>query len=218
SPQAAFQILKRLSAGSPCDITGIEDYRHLDREGGIQWPFTQKMTEASPAGPGGIAGTDSPAARRNPPGRERRLFEDGKFPTMDGRAKFIFEQPRDQPEKPDVDYPLLLLTGRGSSSQWHTLTRTNKSDVLRKLGPAANYVELHPRDAAALRIRAGQRVVVASRRGSVEVLASLTPTVGPGQVFMPMHFPETNLLTAAVFDPYSRQPSYKACAVKVYAQ
>ena len=36
-----------------------------------------------------------------------------------------------------------------------------------------------------------------------------------GQVFIPMHFADTNKLTLASFDPYSRQPSYKACAVKV---
>ena len=38
SPEATFQILKRLSAGQPCDITGIDDYAMLDERGGIQWP------------------------------------------------------------------------------------------------------------------------------------------------------------------------------------
>ena len=39
SPEAVFKILTRVSKGMPCDITGIEDYDHLDREGGIQWPL-----------------------------------------------------------------------------------------------------------------------------------------------------------------------------------
>jgi assimilatory nitrate reductase catalytic subunit len=39
--------------------------------------------------------------------------------------------------------------------------------------------------------------------------------VQPGQVFMPMHYATTNRLTHAAFDPYSRQPAYKACAVRV---
>jgi predicted molibdopterin-dependent oxidoreductase YjgC len=39
SPEAVFQILKRLSAGQPCHITGIRDYAMLLEKGGIQWPF-----------------------------------------------------------------------------------------------------------------------------------------------------------------------------------
>jgi assimilatory nitrate reductase catalytic subunit len=35
SPEAVFQLLKRCSAGQPCDITGIENYRMLDENGGI---------------------------------------------------------------------------------------------------------------------------------------------------------------------------------------
>jgi assimilatory nitrate reductase catalytic subunit len=216
SPQAAFQILKRLSAGQPCDITGIEDFRHLDREGGIQWPLPAGASQDAQ-----ITGSDAretASAPGNSAGsllKERRLFADGRFFTPDGRAKFVHEAPRAQPEKPDAEYPFLLMTGRGSSAQWHTLTRTNNSDVLVKLGPRENYVEIHPQDAAALGIRNGQQVTVGSRRASVRVLANLTATVQRGQVFMPMHFPETNLLTLPEFDPYSRQPSYKACAVRL---
>ena len=39
SPEAVFQILKKLSAGMPCDITGIADYHMLDQARGIQWPL-----------------------------------------------------------------------------------------------------------------------------------------------------------------------------------
>ena len=200
SPQAVFQILKRCSAGQPCDITGVRDFRHLDECGGVQWP--KKSFELR------VSSCEL---------RERRLFEDGKFFHADSRAKFIFELPRDMPEKPDAQYPFLLLTGRGSSSQWHTLTRTDKSDVLRRLGPARNYVEIHPEDARRLGVRAGGKVTVASRRGSAQVAVVVTANVQAGQVFMPMHFVETNRLTLAVVDPYSRQPAYKACAVRVEA-
>ncbi|MCA1685097.1 MAG: molybdopterin-dependent oxidoreductase, partial [Planctomycetia bacterium] len=41
SPEAAFQILKRLSAGMPYDITGISDYHALDAAGGVQWPYPE---------------------------------------------------------------------------------------------------------------------------------------------------------------------------------
>src|SRR5581483_7704501 len=105
----------------------------------------------------------------------------------------------------------------GTSAQWHTGTRTGKSDVLRKLHPAGAYVEINPRDAARLGIAAGSAVRVWSRRGAVTATAFVTPTVKAGQLFMPMHYAATNRLTLAAFDPYSRQPAYKACAVNVEA-
>ena len=112
-------------------------------------------------------------------------------------------------------FPLLLLTGRGSAAQWHTQTRTAKSEVLRKLYPAQPYIEIHPRDAQARHVAADSWVVVRSQRGEIRAKALLSPTVQPGQVFLPMHYDVTNLLTDAVFDPYSHQPAYKACAVEV---
>jgi anaerobic selenocysteine-containing dehydrogenase len=194
SPEAAFQILKRLSDGRPCDITGIADYRALDEARGIQWPCPKEETDPPP---------------------ERRLFADGRFFHDDGRARFIFEEPRPMPELPDVEYPLLLLTGRGSASQWHTQTRTSKSAVLRKLYPRELHAEIHPDDAESLGIKPEGWVIVESRRGELRARAFISQTVTRGQVFLPMHDAATNRLTKAVFDPYSRQPSYKACAVRV---
>lgn len=200
SPEAVFQILRELTDGQPCDITGIRGYAHLDECGGLQWPFA--------------AGD---AARPLPEIRERRLFEDGRFFTPDGRARFVFDPPTPPPEPPDADYPFVLLTGRGTSSQWHTQTRTSKSDVLRKLYPASIYVEIHPDDARRLEIGLGHPVLVRSRRAAVTASAFITATVRPGQVFLPMHYPETNQLTHWSVDPWSRQPSYKSCAVALSA-
>ena len=56
---------------------------------------------------------------------------------------------------------------------------------------------------------------MSSARATVRARAFLTNTVSPGQVFMPMHYDTMNRLTFAAFDPYSRQPAYKACAVKL---
>jgi anaerobic selenocysteine-containing dehydrogenase len=195
SPEATFQILKRLSAGRPCDITGIEDYGSIDEMRGIQWPL--------------------PAGQAPKRGEERRLFEDGKFYHPDGKARLLFEEPKKQPESVDDRYPLLLLTGRGSSSQWHTGTRTDKSPVLRKLFSESPYVEISPRDARALQIEQNQWVVVESRRGQLTARAFVSHVVQPGQCFIPMHYAKTNQLTFAAFDPYSRQPSYKNCAVRI---
>jgi anaerobic selenocysteine-containing dehydrogenase len=109
----------------------------------------------------------------------------------------------------------VLLTGRGSSAQWHTETRTKKSDVLRKLHVAVPYVEVSPVDAKLLALGPSDWVRVRSARGAVEAKAFITHVVQPGQVFMSMHHAETNRLTFAAFDPHSRQPSYKACAVRL---
>jgi anaerobic selenocysteine-containing dehydrogenase len=216
SPEAVFQLLKRVSAGQPCDITGIEDYRMLDECGGVQWPLVSRETNAEgrePEAP--VASGSRPSTLDSRPVQERRLFADGKFFHADGRAKFIFEPPRPVPEPVSKEYPFVLLTGRGTSAQWHTQTRTGKSDVLKKLYPARAYVEVSPEDAEVLRLETGARVQVSSRRGEVEAAVFVSSSVAPGQVFMPMHYAETNELTHWQVDPYSRQPNYKSCAVKL---
>jgi assimilatory nitrate reductase catalytic subunit len=195
SPADVFQIMKRLSRGQPCDITGITDYAMLDELGGVQWPLPE----------GESVGVNS----------ERRLFEDGRFFRENGRARFVFADPAPLPEPTSQAYPFTLLTGRGSSSQWHTQTRTSKSEVLRRLYPNTPYVEISPVDAAALGISPLDKVRVTSARGWLEARAFVTHVVQPGQLFMPMHYDTTNRLTYAAFDPHSRQTAYKHCAVRI---
>jgi anaerobic selenocysteine-containing dehydrogenase len=202
-PEAAFKLLRDLTRGRPCEITGIEDYEMIDRMGGIQWPFSKEMANAQPL-------------ETFP--HSRRLFEDGRFYTPNGKAKILFSPPAEMPEATDQDYPILMLSGRGTSSQWHTQTRTGKSHVLRKLYPQLPYIEIHPADASMLGLNAGDTVLVKSRRGSMEAAVYPAPTVQPGQIFAPMHYPEVNQLTHAAFDPHSRQPNYKACAVSLRRQ
>lgn len=195
SPEAAFDILRRLSAGQPCDITGVTGYQMIDELGGVQWPF-----------PEGAAIRDA----------ERRLFTDGRYCHPDGRARLLFEDPRPVAEPPSQRYPLILLTGRGSSSQWHTQTRTSKSPVLRGLYPTQPYVEISPTDATQRGITGDEWVKIVSARGSMRARAFITPTIPSGQAFIPMHYPQTNQLTDPSFDPYSRQPSYKSAAVNIH--
>jgi anaerobic selenocysteine-containing dehydrogenase len=199
SPAAAFEKMKSASRGQACDITGIKDYDMIQANGGIQWPWSEEDQARSPNGPA----------------KERRLFEDGKFYHANGRAKFIFEESIAMPESPCEDFPFMLLTGRGTVSQWHTQSRTSKSPILRKLYPADPYVEIHPDDANRLGIDAGDQVAVESRRGRIAVSAVITATLQPGHLFMPMHDAKTNLLTLEHVDPYSRQPAYKDCAVQL---
>lgn len=195
-PEATFKILREVTRGQPCDITGIEDYDMIDESGGIQWPLPE--------------GT---ALQEN----QRRLFADGKFYHPDEKAIFLFEKPRELSEPTNDEYPFILLSGRGTSSQWHTQTRTGKSDVLRKLYPAELYIEINPSDAERLGIEPNQKIKVKSRRGSIEAIAFVTQNVRSGHIFIPMHYAKSNQLTHDVFDPYSRQPSYKFCAVAVEA-
>ncbi|MEM6280135.1 MAG: molybdopterin oxidoreductase family protein, partial [Verrucomicrobiota bacterium] len=185
----------RISEGQPCDISGIDGHREIDEEGGVQWPC--------------------PSHSKKPVAKQRRLFEDGKFFTPDQKARFIVDEVTADPEPPCDTFPLRLLTGRGSSAQWHTQTRTGKSAVLRKLGPKENHVEIHPSDAEMLGIESGESISVTSRRGEISVRAFVTSGVPVGSVFIPMHEETTNHLTLAVFDPHSHQPSYKSCAVRI---
>lgn len=212
SPEAVFQILKRLSKGQPCDITGIRDYRMLDECGGVQWPWLECGVRSAESG---MTTAGTPHSEFRAPHSERRLFTDGRFYHADRRAKFMFEAPAQMPEPPTAKFPFMLLTGRGTAAQWHTQTRTKKSAVLRTLYPENIYVEINPADARRLGVRPNEVVIVESQRGTIKAKAFLTPTVQPGQVFIPMHYETANQLTDAVFDPYSRQPSYKACAVKL---
>lgn len=198
SPEAVFQILKRCTRGQPCDITGIKDHAMIERHGGLQWPVPESAT-----------------ADNQSVNQERRLFADGRFFTPDHRARFVFDAPQPPPEEACAKYPLVLLTGRGTSAQWHTETRTGKSEVLQKLAPLELLLDLNPADARALDIADGQLVHVASRRASLEARARVSSCVRPGQVFLPMHDPRVNQLTHAAFDPHSRQPSYKHSAVRV---
>ena len=196
-PESVFQILKKISVGQPCDFSGIKDYLMLEEQMGIQWPFSQAD------------------ATLGPPSVARRLFEDGRYYHADGKARFIFENPRAPLEIPDLDFPFWLLTGRGAASQWHTQTRTGKSQVLNKLSPKSIYAEINYQDAKDLGIAPGTKVRVTTRRGSLVANTSISHSIQKGQVYLPMHYVETNCLTLAQFDPYSKQPSYKACAVKL---
>lgn len=195
TPESAFQLLKSITKEQPCDFTGITDYQDVDENGGIQWPCPS---------------TDRPEQS------ERRLFEDGTYYTANGKANFIWEDLTPVPGgTPYEEFPYILLTGRGSSGQWHTETRTRKSEILQKLNPKENYIEINLHDATELKLATGDKVRIESANGKCEVKCVITPNVQPGQVFMPMHFEETNQLTRGVFDPYSRQPSYKYALVKI---
>jgi len=194
TPEEVFGILGRLSAGRPCDHSGVTTYRELDDAGGVQWP--------APAGSG-------------PWVSERRLFEDGRSYHPDGRFRLVASEPEPSPRPTSETFPFTLLTGRGSTAAWHTETRTGRSPLLRKLVPADLRLDLHAEDAAELGVAEDDEVEVASAWGSVRCRAQVGDAVQRGQVFLPMHDAATNILTHPVVDPISRQPSYKDTPVAI---
>ncbi len=198
SPSSTFQLLKKLSKGRPCDFSGIKDYKMINEVEGIQWPFTENDSiETS---------------------NQRRLFENGEFYHPDKKALFLFTEVTEPASKTNAEHPLILMSGRGSSSQWHTGTRTSKSSILKKLYPAKIYVEINPDDAVQFGITDGETVNILNKKATIEAHANITPTLQRGHLFIPMHYKDTNLLTHASFCTDSHQPSYKYAAVGITKQ
>jgi anaerobic selenocysteine-containing dehydrogenase len=194
-PGDAFEEWRRVTAGRLCDYSGMT-YDVIESSGGIQWPFPQGTSM-------------NPAA-------VRRLYSNGEFQTDDRRARLLPTQWAPFPEQPNTEYPLVLNTGR-TVEHWHTRTKTGGISILQRLSPRA-WLEMNPVDAQQLGLRPHDRVEVISARGRVcKVELRITEIVAPGQVFLPFHFAESNAnqITQSAFDPISREPNYKQCAVRV---
>jgi assimilatory nitrate reductase catalytic subunit len=193
-PEDAFKEWQRVSAGRLCDYSGMS-YEAIESAGGIQWPYPAGAQDASAT---------------------RRLYEDGRFQTADGKARLMPTAWEMFPEPPTGDFPFVLNTGR-TVEHWHTRTKTGEVAILERLSPAP-WIEMNPRDGRALRLNATARVDVVSRRGAIRNLElRLTETIAPGQVFVPFHWAEfnANQATQSAYDPVSREPNYKQCAVRV---
>jgi len=137
--------------------------------------------------------------------------------SKDDRAQIWFHPWEPPPEVPDAAFPFWLCTGR-VVEHWHSGTMTMRVPPLRNAMPGA-YVEVNPEDAKALGIGNGERVRLESRRGVMELRAWINGRGVPerGMLFVPF-FDETklvNLLTLEAHDPFSKQPDYKKCAVKI---
>lgn len=132
-----------------------------------------------------------------------------------GKGRFTPLSYKPPAELPDEKYPLMLTIG---SSLYHhqTGTMTRKVLGLNFLNPGS-IVEINPSDAKKLKIRDGDPVMVISRRGQVSTRARVTDACLKGLVYMDIHFAESaaNILTNPAFDPLSKIPEYKICAVRV---
>jgi formate dehydrogenase alpha subunit len=187
-PTEIFDEMARLTP-----FLGGLSYARLDREGGIQWPCP------TPDHPG-----------------TRFLYAES-FPR--GRGRFIpARQIETAAELPDVDYPFVLNTGR-LLYHWHGGTLTRRVQGLLELAPRLE-VAIHPTDASRLQVDTGGRLRVESRRGELTGYARVTEAVRPGAIFVPfvkLQDSAANFLTNSAFDPSSKIPEYKVCAVRVTA-
>ncbi len=196
SPSDAFDEWRRVSAGRLCDYSGIT-YDRIAAAGGVQWPCPSGDTSV-------------------PMGGTPRLYAEWRFPTPTGRAQLRCVEPKPISDRPRRGYPLLLNTGR-TVEHWHTRTKTGRVEILDRLAPEG-WVEVHPADAGRLHIHTGDLVRIVSERGAVDrIRVRVTRTVREGEVFVPFHFDEqcANRLTINEFDPISREPNYKQCAVRL---
>jgi formate dehydrogenase major subunit len=137
------------------------------------------------------------------------------FPTPTGRAKFVPADLIPAAERPDADYPMVLITGR-QLEHWHTGAMTRRAAVLDAIEPEP-VASLHPDDLKQLNVKAGEVVTVASRRGEISLYARADAGTPRGAVFIPFAFYEAaaNLLTNPVLDPFGKIPEFKYCAIKV---
>jgi assimilatory nitrate reductase catalytic subunit len=198
-PKDAFEEWRQVSKGRLCDYSGLS-YELLDRHHAVQWPFTEEDAAR--------VNGDRPASSR--------LYADGRFETENGKAKLWSVEWEPFPEQPSDAFPFVLNTGR-TVEHWHTRTKTKEVKILERLAPTA-WLEMNPRDARQLSLKPHDRVRVVSPRNQVDDLElRITEIVAPGQVFMPFHYVErnSNVLTQSAFDPFSREPNYKQCSVRV---
>lgn len=211
----------QVTRGRVCDLSGLSHDR-LRQEGAIQWPCPAESPDAQDSGSQDSNAQDSGSQDPKPivHSNTKRLYNDRRFPSPNGRAQFAAYHSRGLAEPPDPDYPFILTNGR-LYGHWHTQTRTGRIEKTRKMYPQP-FVEMHPKDAQRLSLEENQWVTLRSRRGSAQFPVRITTAIPPQVLFVPMHWgtlwaedSEANALTHAESCPISGQPELKACAVRV---
>ena len=203
TPEQVWNEHRESTRGRDLDITGLS-YAKIE-QAPQQWP----LREGESIG-------------------KTRLYEDGIYPTPDGKAMFANTVYQPVAEPRESRYPFSLSTGR-LRDQWHGMTRTGT--LGRLFGHVAEpSIQMHPQDMARRLLQEGDLVHVTSKRGSILVPLQASPELGLSQVFMAMHWGEeflsgvsstgqrlagVNALTTSAYCPSSKQPELKHAAVKV---
>ncbi|MDM0113309.1 molybdopterin-dependent oxidoreductase [Variovorax sp. J22R133] len=202
--EAIWNEHRESTRGRDLDITGLS-WAMLDAQGPQQWP----LPEGAHTG-------------------RVRLYEDGVFPTEDGRARFVDTPYKPVAEQREARFPFSLNTGR-LRDQWHGMSRTGTLGRLFGHVPEP-VVQMNGQDMARRQIKDGDLVYLTSRRGAIVLPAQASPEVGLSQAFVAMHWGEEylsgrssigeplagiNALTSPAFCPDSKQPELKHAAVKI---
>jgi len=191
TPRAAFEELRRASAGGKADYAGIS-YERIRENDGVFWPCPREDAPDTP-----------------------RLFAE-RFATADGRARFFAVQYRPPAEEPNEEFPFYLTTGR-VTAHYQSGNQTRRVRSLLEAAPEA-FVEIHPAAASGLGVLDGEHVSVVTRRGRVTCRARLTSTIRLDTLFMPFHFAgkgRANTLTNDAVDPVSKIPEFKIAAARL---
>eukprot|EP00771_Trimastix_marina_P000193 gnl/Trimastix_PCT/120.p1 GENE.gnl/Trimastix_PCT/120~~gnl/Trimastix_PCT/120.p1 ORF type:complete len:1000 (+),score=301.91 gnl/Trimastix_PCT/120:28-3000(+) len=185
---SSFDIMEEIRRLTP-SYAGMQ-WSRLEATGGLQWPCPSEEH------PGTMY-----------------LHKDGKFARGKGHFYALPYRPTD--EVPDEEYPLVLSTGR-LLYHFHTGTMSRKTDGLNDIAPTT-HAEFHANDAKRLGVHDGERIAVVTRRGRIEVTATVPSRVKEGMIFMPFHYEEApaNALTNDALDPIAKIPEFKACACRI---
>ena len=200
--------------------------QELARRIGLDWRYAgpaevfAEMTEAMPSLQNitwerlqreGTVGYPCPAPDH--PG-EGVVFAD-RFPTPTGRATLVPATGLDPAEAPDARFPMILTTGR-TLEHWHTGAMTRRATMLDALEPEA-FVAMNGEDLGELGIEPGERVRIATRRGTIELMARRDPAIARGMLFIPFCFVEApaNILTNPELDPFGKIPEFKFSAARI---
>lgn len=199
TPRSTFEILKKCSKGMPCDITGVTyemlEGQNMEGSRGVQWPFRDGETLIED---------------------ERRLYEDGNYYTPSKKAKFHFEDIAENPTQTSEEFPYIFNSGRGTVGQWHTGVRSREIPESERIYSKESYALMNPELAEELNIAENERVSIASQNGVIkDFTIKISDKVKKNHLYAPMHYIETNALTPSVYDPYSKEPSYKTVAVNI---
>ena len=181
----------------------FDEMRHtMPSIGGITWDRLEREHAVT-----------YPCTSEGDPGQSVVFVDD--FPREGGKARFVPADIIPANERPDADYPMVLITGR-QLEHWHTGSMTRRATVLDALEPDPTAL-IHPLDLAALGGEPGDMLTIASRRGEVALYARADDGTPRGAVFVPFCYYEAaiNRLTNAALDPFAKIPEFKYCAVKL---
>jgi formate dehydrogenase major subunit len=175
--------------------------RTMDSIGGITWDRLEREGAVT-----------YPCLEEGDPGQPV-VFVDS-FPREDGRARFVPADIIPANERPDADYPMVLITGR-QLEHWHTGSMTRRTAVLDALEPDPVAL-VHPLDLEKLGMKPGDVITIESRRGKVTLYARADDSSPVGAIFVPFCYYEAaiNRLTNPALDPFGKIPEFKYCAIR----